>query len=54
MFEIVSHRWEEGRVVISRQRPLFEKEEQAQEALKQQKKNRKLRYYIRKVDKIVY
>jgi hypothetical protein len=49
MYEIVTHRWEEGRVVISRKRPIYETEAEAKTALSNIKKNRNLIYNIREV-----
>ncbi len=50
MFEITSQRWDAGRLVLHRIRPLFETREQAETALNEMKRNKKLIYKIREVD----
>lgn len=49
MFEVVSHKWEKGRVTVNRRRPLFATEEEANRALQKIRKAKSLRYYVREV-----
>ena len=50
MFEITTQRWDAGRVIISRMRPLYETRELAQEALNNMKRNKRLIYNIRETE----